>query len=175
MVRGTFLQPDIQPFAQRHAALIGQFRAIILINTLMEFFQQCFLRLGGDIMEDGFTVLLVAHHDPSLPAAILTLAHHAVTRRPALCHFITSRRVLFFVLRPISCAAHTLELRSLRYPFFFLFCEGVRGFFSNLPVDATGETVATGEAVEGRFKAEVVLHVHQLQQELPVLLRQPGR
>ena len=43
---GAFLQPNVQPCAQAHAAVLIQFRAVVLIHVLMKFFQQCFLCSG---------------------------------------------------------------------------------------------------------------------------------
>lgn len=55
-----------------------------------------------------------------------------------------------------------MGLRFPAGPFFFLFGEGVGGFFRDLPVDTAGEAVPTGEAVESGMTAQVILHVHQL-------------
>lgn len=66
-------------------------------------------------------------------------------------------------------------LGSLAGSTFFVFVEGVRWFLCQLPVDATGETVSAGEAMQSGMAAQVIFHVHQPQEQLPILLRQPGR
>ena len=82
----VLLQPDIQPLAQRHAAVLGQLHVLVALDTLMELVRQLLLGVCVVVMKDGVAVFLVTHHDAAFPAAIIALAHHAVTGRPALCH-----------------------------------------------------------------------------------------
>ena len=84
--RLVLCEPAIQPLAQRHAAVLGQFHVLIAFDILMELFRQFFLCMSIGMLEDGCTVFLVPHHDTALPAAILPLAHHAVAGRSSFCH-----------------------------------------------------------------------------------------
>ena len=79
-------QPTVQPLAQSHPAVLGQFHVLIAFDILMELFRQFFLCMSIGVLEDGRTVFLVAHHDTAFPAAILPLTHHAVTGRSSFCH-----------------------------------------------------------------------------------------
>ena len=89
----TFHQPDIQPFAQCHAALFGQFSTVIFVDALVEFLQKSFLCFCGHVMEDGVAVFLVTDHDTTFPSPIVTLSHQSVAGRSSLCHgsFLLSR------------------------------------------------------------------------------------
>ena len=82
--------PAIQPFAQRHTAVLCQFHVAVALDVLVELVQQCLLGLGVDVAEQRLTVFLVADNDAALPAAILTLAYHAITGWSSFCHWITS-------------------------------------------------------------------------------------
>ncbi len=79
-------QPDIQPLAQRHAAVLGELHIPIALDALVEFFRDRSLGVGVVVMEDGIAVFLVADDDARLPASVFALAHHAVTGRSSFCH-----------------------------------------------------------------------------------------
>ena len=86
---GAFLvlrQPDVQPFAQRHAAVLGQLHILVALDALVELVCQLLLGVGIVMMEDGVAVFLVSHHDAAFPATVIAFAHHAVTRWSAFCH-----------------------------------------------------------------------------------------
>ena len=62
---------------------------------------------GVDVAEDGVAVFLVAHYDASFPPTVVTLAHHAVAGRSALCHLLKRA-----VDRVAKCEAQLMELLS---------------------------------------------------------------
>ena len=70
---GVVIQPAIQPLSQCHAAVLTQFHISEYLDILVELSQQYLLRRREDVLEDGFAVFLVAHHDAAFPAAILSL------------------------------------------------------------------------------------------------------
>lgn len=72
-------EPAVQPFAQSHAAVLGQLHVTVALDVLVELVQQCFLGLGVDVAEQRLAVFLVADDDEALPAAIVPLPYHAVT------------------------------------------------------------------------------------------------
>ena len=80
------LQPGVQPLAQRHAAVLGQFHVAVALNAHVELVHQFFLRVGVVVMEDGVAVFLVSDDDAPFPAAIVAAAHHAVTGWSSFCH-----------------------------------------------------------------------------------------
>ena len=84
--RFVLCEPAIQPLAQRHAAVLGQFHVTVALDVLVQLVQQCLLRLGVDMAEQRLAVFLVANDDAALPASIVTLSHHAVTGRSSFCH-----------------------------------------------------------------------------------------
>lgn len=94
----VLLHPAVQPLAQGHAAVLGELCVLVELHVPVELGQQFFLRLSQHIPEDGFAVLLVAHHDASFPSAIVPLAHHAVPGWSALSHILNPP--LSFVGRP---------------------------------------------------------------------------
>ena len=79
-------EPAVQPLAQRHAAVLGQFHIAVALDVLVELVQQCLLRLGVDMAEQRLAVFLVADNDAAFPAPVLSLAHHAITGRSSFCH-----------------------------------------------------------------------------------------
>ena len=72
-------EPAVQPFAQGHAAVLGQLHVAVALDVLMELVQQRLLGLGVDVAEQRFAVFLVADDDAALPAAIVPPTYHAVT------------------------------------------------------------------------------------------------
>ena len=54
-------------------------RNSVFLDALVQLSQQFSLRLGRHIAEDRFTVFLVTDDDAAFPAAVLPLAHHAVS------------------------------------------------------------------------------------------------
>ena len=106
---GTVLfHPAIQPLAQSHAAVLGELCVLIDIHITVELSQQFFLGFGQHISEDGFTVFLVAHYDAAFPAAILPLAHHAISGWSSLCH-VVSPPVFQFHLSYSYCVVYFTE------------------------------------------------------------------
>ena len=79
----VLLQPVVQPFAQGHAAVLGQLHVTVALDTLVELVQQFLLRLGVDMTEQRLAVFLVADNDAALSAAVVPPAHHAVSGRPS--------------------------------------------------------------------------------------------
>ena len=79
-------QPDVQPLAQGHTAVLGQLHILVALNALMELVRQFLLGVGVVVMKDGVAVFLVAHHDAAFPAAVIPLAHHAVAGWSSFCH-----------------------------------------------------------------------------------------
>ena len=82
----VLLHPAVQILAQRHAAVLGELRVLIDFHVAVELGQQFLLGFGQHISEDGLAVFLMTHHDAALPAAVLPLAHHAVSGWSALTH-----------------------------------------------------------------------------------------
>ena len=94
-------QPSVQPLAQGHAAVLGQLHILIAFDILMELFRQLLLCMRIGVLEDGRTVFLVSHHDTAFPAAVLPLAHHAITGRSSFRHSVLLFRRMadvFFLL-----------------------------------------------------------------------------
>ena len=79
-------QPLVQPLREHHPALLCQVGTLVAVDVLTELCGQFLLRGSVDVAEDGVAVFLVAHHDTALPASVVTLAYHAVTRWSALRH-----------------------------------------------------------------------------------------
>ncbi|CAN4028743.1 DUF4179 domain-containing protein, partial [Dysosmobacter welbionis] len=79
-------EPTVQPLAQGHPAVLGQFHIPIALDVLVELVQQRLLRLGVDVAEQRLAIFLVADDDAAFPASIVTLSHHAVTGRSSFCH-----------------------------------------------------------------------------------------
>ena len=79
-------EPAIQPLAQGHAAVLGQFHIAVALDVLVELVQQCLLGLGIHMPEQRLAVFLVADNDAAFPASVITLSHHAVTGRSSFCH-----------------------------------------------------------------------------------------
>ena len=84
--RTVVLHPPVQPFPQSHAAVLGELHVLKGLQVPVELVQQFLLGFRQDIPKDGLAVLLVAHHDAALPAAVLPLSDHAVAGWPSLCH-----------------------------------------------------------------------------------------
>ena len=86
--RLVLCEPAVEPFAERHAAVLGQLHIAVALDVLMELVQQSLLRLGIDVAEQRLAVILVADDDTAFPAPVVTLAHHAVAGRPSFCHVL---------------------------------------------------------------------------------------
>lgn len=142
------LQPLVQPLPQGHAAVLGEVHAPVGAHLPVELFRQGFLAPGRHIAEDGVSVFLVAHHDASLPAAILPLADHAVSGRSALSHGLhllpPADSVLFFIL------------------------EGVQPVCLQFLCQSPGQFEPGHEAGKGRLFPEQILCIHQPQQLPPL-------
>jgi hypothetical protein len=144
---GVFLivrQPAVEPLAQGHAAVLGQLHVLIAFDVLMELFRQLLLCMRIGVLEDGRTVFLVAHHDTAFPAAILPLAHHAVTGRSSFCHLV----LLFCRVADVV---------------FFLPFEGVEPVCLQLFCHAPRQLEASREAHQLGFNQQCVLCVQQPQ------------
>ena len=79
-------QPLVQPLREHHPALLCQVSTLVAVDVLAELCGQFLLRGSIDVPEDRVAVFLVAYHDAALPASVVTLAYHAVTRWSALRH-----------------------------------------------------------------------------------------
>ena len=79
-------EPAIQPLAQRHATVLGQFHITVALDVLVELVQQGLLRLGIHMTEQRLAVFPVADNDTPFPASVFPLAHHAVTGWSSFCH-----------------------------------------------------------------------------------------
>ena len=79
-------EPAVQPLAQRHAAVLGQLHIPVALDVLVQLVQQGLLRLGIHMTEQRLAVFPVADDDATLPASVLSPAHHAVTGRSSFCH-----------------------------------------------------------------------------------------
>ena len=77
--RLVLCEPAVEPFAERHAAVLCQLYIAVALDVLMELVQQRFLRLGVDMAEQRLAVFLMPDDDAPFPAPVVTLAHHAVT------------------------------------------------------------------------------------------------
>ena len=98
--RAVVLHPLVQPLGQGHAAVLSELHILKCLQVPVELVQQFLLCFGQDIPEDGLAVLLVAHHDAPLPAAVLPLSDHAVAGRSAFCHIISPSFPSSFWLDP---------------------------------------------------------------------------
>ena len=79
-------EPAIQPLAQGHAAVLGQFHITVALDVLVELVQQSLLGLSIHMPEQRFAVFLVADDDAPFPASVFSPAYHAVTGRSSFCH-----------------------------------------------------------------------------------------
>ena len=92
----------------------------------------------------GVTVAFVSHHDTALPAAILPLAHHAVTGRSSFRHLV-------------------LLFRRMADVFFFLPLEGIEPICLQFFRHAPRQLEARREAHQLGFNQQCVLCVQQPQ------------
>ena len=76
--RLVLCEPAVEPFAERHAAVLGQLHIAVTLDVLVELVQQCLLRPGVDVAEQRLAVFLVPDDDAAFPAPVVTLADHAV-------------------------------------------------------------------------------------------------
>ena len=104
-------QPLVEPLAQGHPALLCQVGALVAVDVLAELCRQFLLRGRIDVPEDRVAVFLVAYYDAALPATVVTLAHHTVAGRSALCHE-------YHLLSPILQHQHIPHFAGNSYYFF---------------------------------------------------------